>query len=192
MIEADVPVNVGSPQMLDQIGEAHRGHRVWACVVNPGFGHGHSRKTNTGGESSKHGIWHQHLGQAMRTIDRYELKLVGLHMHIGSGVEYEHLQRVCDAMVGQVKRLGRDVSAISAGGGLSIPYRAGDPMIDTDAYYRIWNAARKKIEAISGHPVHLELEPGRYLVAESGKDDRGSAGVQRFRQESFCAGGCRI
>ncbi len=43
VIEVDVPVNAGSPQMLDQVGEAHPGHRVWVRV-NPGFGHGHSRK----------------------------------------------------------------------------------------------------------------------------------------------------
>jgi diaminopimelate decarboxylase len=168
VIEVDVPVNAGSPQMLEQVGEAHPGHRVWVRV-NPGFGHGHSRKTNTGGESSKHGIWHEHLDDAMRIIDRHKLKLVGLHMHIGSGVEYEHLQTVCDAMVKQIQKLGRDVSSVSAGGGLSIPYRIGGPTIDTDAYFRIWNAARKKVEGIVGHPVHLEIEPGRYLIAESGK-----------------------
>ena len=33
-------------------GEGAPGHRVW-LRINPGFGHGHSRKTNTGGEHSK-------------------------------------------------------------------------------------------------------------------------------------------
>ena len=37
--------------MLEQVGRRHPGHRVW-IRVNPGFGHGHSRKTNTGGEHS--------------------------------------------------------------------------------------------------------------------------------------------
>ncbi len=126
-------------------------------------------KTNTGGESSKHGIWHEHLADAMRIIDRHKLKLVGLHMHIGSGVEYEHLQTVCDAMVKQIQKLGRDVNSVSAGGGLSIPYRIGGPTIDTDAYFRLWNTARKKVEGVVGHPIHLEIEPGRYLIAEAGK-----------------------
>jgi diaminopimelate decarboxylase len=40
------------------------GHRVW-LRINPGFGHGHSNKTNTGGEHSKHGIWHTDLPQAL-------------------------------------------------------------------------------------------------------------------------------
>lgn len=167
-IELNVPVNAGSPQMLQQIGEAHPGHRVW-LRINPGFGHGHSQKTNTGGEHSKHGIWHEHLDEALALIDRYQLKLVGLHMHIGSGVDYSHLQEVCSAMVALVKRAGRDIEAISAGGGLSIPYKIGGERIDTAHYFSLWDGARKEIEAHLGHHVKLEIEPGRFLVAESGK-----------------------
>ncbi len=170
VVELKVPVNAGSPQMLEQLGERSPGHRVW-LRINPGFGHGHSRKTNTGGESSKHGIWYEHIGDAIALIKRYQLELVGLHMHIGSGVDYTHLQRVCDAMVEQVKTSGHDIRAISAGGGLSIPYRADQTAtrVDTEHYFSIWDKARKQIEAHLGHPVHLEIEPGRFLVAESGK-----------------------
>ena len=50
-----IPVNAGSIDMLRQLGNAAPGHRVW-LRINPGFGHGHSNKTNTGGEYSKHGI----------------------------------------------------------------------------------------------------------------------------------------
>ncbi|TJZ65433.1 diaminopimelate decarboxylase [Chitiniphilus eburneus] len=168
VVALDIPVNAGSPQMLEQLGQAHPGHRVW-LRINPGFGHGHSQKTNTGGEQSKHGIWYAHLDEAYALIERYGLELVGLHMHIGSGVDYGHLAEVCDAMVAQVKASGRDLRAISAGGGLSIPYRADGERIDTDHYFSLWDNARKEIEAHLGHPVHLEIEPGRFLVAESGK-----------------------
>lgn len=163
-----VPVNVGSSDMLRQLGERSPGHRVW-IRVNPGFGHGHSRKTNTGGESSKHGIWHENLAEALGLIATYGLHLVGLHMHIGSGADFEHLKSVCDAMVAQVKTLGCDLEAISAGGGLPIPYQVDGTHVDCDEYFRFWDAARKQIEAHLGHAVRLEIEPGRFLVAESAK-----------------------
>jgi diaminopimelate decarboxylase len=89
-------------------------------------------------------------------------------MHIGSGVDYGHLQQVCQAMVDLVKRAGCDLEAVSAGGGLSIPYREGDARIDTAHYFSLWDAARREIAAHLGHAVHLEIEPGRYLVAEAG------------------------
>ena len=165
--ELRIPVNAGSVDMLEQLGQVSPGHRVW-LRVNPGFGHGHSQKTNPGGENSKHGIWYSDLPAALEVIQRYKLKLVGIHMHIGSGVDYGHLEQVCGAMVRQVVEFGQDLEAISAGGGLSIPYREGEEAIDTDHYFGLWNAAREQIAKHLGHPVALEIEPGRFLVAEAG------------------------
>jgi diaminopimelate decarboxylase len=168
LIEYDVPINAGSSDMLEQLGRRKRGHRVW-LRVNPGFGHGHSHKTNTGGESSKHGIWHEHLDEALKHIDQYDLDLVGLHMHIGSGTDFDHLRKLAGSMVAQVEALQRDVRAISCGGGLPIPYRGDESMVDVDAYFDVWDEARHTVEQIVGHAVSLEIEPGRYLVGESGK-----------------------
>ena len=165
--ELQIPVNAGSVDMLEQLGQVSPGHRVW-LRVNPGFGHGHSQKTNTGGENSKHGIWYADMPAALEVLQRYSLKLVGIHMHIGSGVDYGHLEQVCGAMVRQVVDFGQDLEAISAGGGLSIPYREGEEAIDTDHYYGLWSAARDQIAAHLGHAVKLEIEPGRFLVAEAG------------------------
>jgi diaminopimelate decarboxylase len=71
-------------------------------------------------------------------------------------------------MVEQVRALGVDVRAISAGGGFSIPYRPGEQPVDTAELHAAWQPAREAIVEIVGHPVSLEIEPGRYLVAESG------------------------
>jgi diaminopimelate decarboxylase len=169
-----IPVNAGSVAMIEQLGrhlgDHAAGHRLW-LRINPGFGHGHSRKTNTGGEHSKHGIWPTDIPAALEAIARHGMRLVGLHMHIGSGVDYGHLERVCEAMVqhvGGVVALGHDVTAISAGGGLSIPYRKGDASVDTAHYFSLWDAARQRLAAQLGHAVRLEIEPGRFLVAEAG------------------------
>jgi diaminopimelate decarboxylase len=165
-----IPVNAGSIDMLNQIGEVAPGHPVW-LRINPGFGHGHSNKTNTGGEHSKHGIWHSDLPHALAAIQRHGLRLIGLHMHIGSGVDYAHLAEVCGAMVSLVRAVhaqGHDIQAISAGGGLSIPYQPGDPEVDTDHYFKLWDSARREAASIVGHALQLEIEPGRFLVAESG------------------------
>jgi diaminopimelate decarboxylase len=162
-----VEVNTGSIDLLDQVGRASPGHRVW-LRVNPGFGHGHSQKTNTGGENSKHGIWHTDLPRALQVLGRHCLHLVGLHMHIGSGVDYRHLERVCGAMVKTVQGLDHDLEAISAGGGLSVPYQDQEARVDTDHYFAIWNAAREGLAQALGHPLRLELEPGRFLTAEAG------------------------
>lgn len=167
VVAEEIPVNAGSIDMLRQLAERAPGHRVW-LRINPGFGHGHSRKTNTGGENSKHGIWHEHLEEALQVVRAGRLRLVGLHMHIGSGVDYAHLASVCDAMVELAMKVPEKISAISAGGGLSIPYRAGEPSPDVSHYFELWDGARQRLARHFGAPVELEIEPGRFLVAESG------------------------
>ncbi len=89
-------------------------------------------------------------------------------MHIGSGTDLEHLAQVCGAMEQVVEQVGRSVTTISAGGGLPVPYRDGQSYVDIDRYFQLWDSSRRKLQEKFGHPIRLEIEPGRYLVAESG------------------------
>ncbi len=162
-----ISVNVGSPDMIDQLGALAPGREL-TLRVNPGFGHGHSQKTNTGGEQSKHGIWHGDIDDCLRRADRCGLSVTGVHMHIGSGTDLEHLAHVCGAMESVVRQVGRSVTTISTGGGLPIPYETSDERVDLQRYYALWNDVRQRLVNDFGHPIRLEIEPGRYLVAESG------------------------
>ncbi len=167
VLKHDIHVNCGSPDMLEQYGSRKPGANV-TLRINPGFGHGHSQKTNTGGEQSKHGIWHEQLDECLRIADRHGLTITGLHLHIGSGTDLEHLSQVCGAMEKLAGDVGRTLTTISAGGGLPTIYKAGDSYVDTAEYFSLWDASRKRLEAKFGHKLTLEIEPGRYLVAESG------------------------
>src|SRR5262245_1507779 len=153
--------------MIDQLGERAPGRNI-TLRSNPGFGHGHSQKTNTGGEQSKHGIWHEQLDDCLRRADHHGLAITGIHMHIGSGTDLEHLAQVCGAMEKAALTVGRTITTISAGGGLPTPYREGQTYVDLNQYFKLWDATRKRLEDQFGHKLTLEIEPGRYLVAESG------------------------
>jgi diaminopimelate decarboxylase len=167
VIEHEIPVNCGSPDMIDQYGQRSPGRGI-TLRFNPGFGHGHSQKTNTGGEQSKHGIWYEQIGDCVRRAAKYGLSITGIHMHIGSGSDMHHLSQVCDALERVAIQVGPSVHTISAGGGLPISYKADQPPADMTVYFELWNATRRKLVDRFGHPVSLEIEPGRYLVAESG------------------------
>lgn len=166
-VELGLHVNCGSPDMIDQLGERRPGAEI-TLRINPGFGHGHSRKTNTGGEHSKHGIWHEQIDDCLLRADRHGVTVTGLHMHIGSGTDMQHLSQVCEAMERTVGSIGRTITTISTGGGLPVPYRSDESYIDLEQYFALWDAARERISRFLGHRVRLEIEPGRYLVAEAG------------------------
>jgi diaminopimelate decarboxylase len=167
VVRENIHVNCGSPDMIDQYGRLAPGRAI-TLRINPGFGHGHSRKTNTGGDCSKHGIWHEQLSECLVAAEHYGLSVTGLHVHIGSGTDLEHLSQVCGALEKAAAEAGRNVRSISVGGGLPVPYREDQSYVNLDEYYRLCDAARQRLQNRFGHPVRLEIEPGRYLVAESG------------------------
>jgi len=166
-VERNIHVNCGSPDMIEHLGRRAPGRKV-TLRINPGFGHGHSRKTNTGGDQSKHGIWHEQIGLCLEMAACHQIVVSGVHMHIGSGTDLEHLAQVCAAMEKAALAVGPTVTSISAGGGLPTIYRPGDEYVNLAAYFTLWDATRKRLEDRFGHSLALEIEPGRYLVAESG------------------------
>lgn len=169
IVDEGLPVNVGSPDMIEQYAAA-AGDRARGITlrINPGFGHGHSSKVNTGGEGTKHGIWHGELDACVARARAVGLEVTGLHMHIGSGTTLEHLSRTADAVVEHAPRIGSSLRAISGGGGLPVPYRGDEPEFDVEAFTGVWREAAGRVGELIGHRPQLEVEPGRFLVAQGG------------------------
>jgi diaminopimelate decarboxylase len=162
-----VRANLGSADLVEPYAAAGASREV-TLRLNPGFGAGHDRKVTTGGPASKHGIWHSDLEATCDRARAAGLAVTGLHLHIGSGVELDNLERTIDAM-GDLLRRGPDtVARVSAGGGLPVPYREGEAPFPADRYVAAWTAARDRWRAELGRPLEVEVEPGRYLVAQAG------------------------
>jgi diaminopimelate decarboxylase len=163
----DVHVNLGSPDMVEQYAAIRPGHDV-TLRLNPGFGHGHDLKVSTGGPQSKHGIWREQLAEVLARVARAGLRATGLHMHIGSGSDFAHLARVRAALTEAALAMSEHLVVISTGGGLPTPYRAGERRFDVEQYVAAWRETKAEIELALGRPLTLEVEPGRFLVAEAG------------------------
>jgi diaminopimelate decarboxylase len=161
-------VNVGSPDMLEQLASQRGATRKIALRINPGFGHGHDAKVSTGGSASKHGIWHADAPHVVARARACGLEVTGLHVHIGSGSDLENLTRSGAALEAAARVVGSTLESISAGGGLPIPYRPGEERFEVAAHVEFWCAVRARIERDLGRRIALEVEPGRYLVAECG------------------------
>lgn len=167
VVEAQVEVNVGSIDMLHQLGALSPGHRVW-LRINPGFGHGHSPQDQH--RRRKQQARHLAYAPAGCAEARPPLPVASgrpAYAHRLGGrlpTPSASLQHHAELVV----EMDHDIEAISAGGGLSVPYRAGELPINTSHYFAQWDHARKRIEAHLGHPIRLEIEPGRFLVAQAG------------------------
>jgi diaminopimelate decarboxylase len=150
--------------MLAQLARVRPVGAAVTLRINPGFGHGHDRRVTTGGIGSKHGIWHAGLPDVIREARALGVRVTGLHVHVGSGANLENLVRARAVLRPAAEMLGADLSTLSAGGGLPIPYRVGEPEFDVAAYAAAWRGFRDELPT----RPRLEVEPGRYLVAECG------------------------
>lgn len=162
-----IHVNLGSLDLFEPYAELQGSNEI-TIRINPGFGHGHGPKVNTGGPWSKHGIWFEDLHACRQHASRLGLCISGFHVHIGSGSDLQHLSEVARTAGKFAGELGGDLEMLSCGGGLPIPYRMTDRTMDLDRYFACWDGARRGLERDLGRAIRLEVEPGRFLVAESG------------------------
>ena len=148
---------------------AQRGTTARAAVrINPDVDAGTHAKISTGKAENKFGV---SLPEARRWFagkqDCPDLRLDGLHMHIGSQILTMApmrlaLQRLA-AFWRELLVAGHAIDSIDVGGGLGVAYNTGQERTPrADEYV---GAIRK---ALAGFEGRLLLEPGRWLVAEAG------------------------
>jgi diaminopimelate decarboxylase len=167
VLEHQVLPNVGSPGMIRHLRDAgYRG--PIAFRINPGFGHGHVQSCDTGGPSSKHGIWYEDFAQARALAAEAKLPIVALHTHVGTGAEMRefdaNMRKLVDFLEGILPALP-DVAGVNFGGGIPHPYRPGKPAYDLGWYRPVLEDAVVRFARAAKRPVRVEIEPGRYPVA---------------------------
>ncbi len=161
-IEQGVNVTVDSIEALQHWPDTFRNRTFW-LRVDLGRGDGHHAKVRTGGHESKFGLPLSKIDAFVDEARRLGARIVGLHAHLGSGIETPaHWRAVYAELAGIADDIGT-VATIDIGGGLPIPYRPEDRAFDLDA----WAAGLADIKAAYARYA-LAIEPGRYLVAEAG------------------------
>jgi diaminopimelate decarboxylase len=159
--------NLGSPGMIRQL--AATGYRGPVAVrANPGFGHGHVQACDTGGPSSKHGVWHEDLEDLRQAAAQAGLHIEALHAHIGTGPqprEFDQNMRKLVDFFESILPAFPDVSAVNFGGGIPHPYRPHEQPYDLAWYRPVLEDAVTRFARAAGRQIRVEIEPGRYPVA---------------------------
>jgi len=161
-----VLLNACSLHQLELFGQAAPGHAI-AVRMNPGLGSGSTKRTNTGGPASSFGIWHEYLDQAKAVAARHGLVIRTLHSHIGSGTDPEIWKRVTRMTLDLATRLP-DVAVVNLGGGLKVARMPNEESVNLEEVAWHVRAELEGFRARDGRALHLEIEPGTLLVAESG------------------------
>lgn len=166
LVRHGVLINACSLRQLDRFGAAFPGAKV-GLRLNPGLGSGGTTKTNVGGPASSFGIWHEHLDQADAILAKHKLEVVRIHTHIGSGSDPEVWLRAASLSMAFVERYAT-VTTFDLGGGFKVARMAHEKGTDLQIVGAPVKRLFEDFAARTGRKIHLEIEPGTFLMANCG------------------------
>jgi diaminopimelate decarboxylase len=173
LLATGVNINVDSGSQLEKILKKKIPDTI-SVRLNPQLGAGHHEHVITAGSDVKFGVWEDEAVKLISDAKEAGVKNFGLHMHIGSGImDSDHHVRAGERLLevaGRIRRsVGVSLSFIDLGGGIGVPYKPEEEEVDLDEYSRkVVGLFKSKIDEYDLGEPELWLEPGRYIVADSG------------------------
>ncbi len=162
-----VRVHLDSLNQIKWWGEMHPRSNI-SLRINRGFGAGAHLHIITGGPDSKFGIYYTDLPKALALAKKYGLRITGLQQHIGSNILDTKTFIKAMGLILQTAQSFPNLESIDIGGGLGIPYRPEAKPLNLQKLGKAIAVTFKKFCKKYGRELELGLEPGRYIVAESG------------------------
>lgn len=157
-------------EIIDELAAAKNKVASVALRINPEVdAHTHAKIT-TGMKENKFGINLSQLGQVLDNLANLKnVKLIGIHFHIGSQITdmsaFRNLVIRVNEIQEDLEARGIRIENVNFGGGLGIDYYHPNhlPIPAFDNYFAVFN---KLLKVRSGQQVHFE--PGRSVVAQCG------------------------
>jgi diaminopimelate decarboxylase len=177
-LDADAVINADSvPDLLmiqDEAGKRKKTAKI-SFRINPGVDPKTHAKIATGLKGSKFGV---HIEgddafNAYKTACSLEnIKIIGVQTHIGSQIKevapfVDAAEKVMEFALRLKKDLNLKLEYVDIGGGLGIPYQ-GENIAKPEDYAAAVVPVIKKWNKSLGYEPELWLEPGRFLVANTG------------------------
>ena len=161
-LQTGVQLTLDNLYVLQNWPDLFKGQKLFVRI-DPGTGRGHHEHVRTAGQASKFGIPLSEGAQLLQLSQQIGFTITGLHTHTGSGIfEIDNWVQTAHQLAALAVQLGT-VRTLDLGGGFGVPDGADLSTVDLaklDAALLAFKQA---------HPsLSLQIEPGRYLVAEAG------------------------
>jgi diaminopimelate decarboxylase len=164
--------NVESESELEVLAEVARdlGVTARACIrVNPDVDARTHEYTTTGKEENKFGVAVARVPYLFDSFkDASAVRLVGLHVHIGSPVRevepFESAVKVILGFMGGLEAAGHSIEVMDLGGGWPMNYHDGESPVIEDYAHALIPLLQERVE----NGLQVVLEPGRFIMANSG------------------------
>jgi diaminopimelate decarboxylase len=162
---AGIRFNACSLSQLESFGLLFPGEEL-GVRFNPGVGSGGTAKTNVGGPGASFGIWHESIPAVREIVARHRLRVVRIHTHIGSGSDPAVWQKATDLSLNLVRQFS-EVKTLNLGGGYKVGRMSSEKSTDLQEIGAPILQKFRDLEKETGRAIHLEIEPGTFLLANS-------------------------
>lgn len=142
--------------------------------INPGIGEATIKTNVFAGPEAKFGIPIEHAPAAYAAAKASGVKRFGMHMMTGSCLlKPDYFEKITGILLGAAgmiaKKLNVHFEFIDIGGGFGIPYTPEEKPLDIEkTAFLVTGIFKKKCAEYGLKNVRLTIEPGRYLVGDSG------------------------
>ncbi len=156
-------LNLDSLSALEKIGVRCPGRSI-GLRINPGVGAYSTRLTASGSKPTQFGIYPDQFEKALALARSHDLRVQGLHFHIGSGWLHDGLPVFHEAvrLAAEMARQIPEIETINVGGGIGVRLTESQRAPDLDAY----------AEGLATHLGPLDVtvlcEPGDFAVRDCG------------------------
>ncbi|MFQ6678013.1 MAG: diaminopimelate decarboxylase [Fidelibacterota bacterium] len=171
-------LNAGVHLNLDDINSFYRLMKIGvpeeiSFRLNPGFGKGSFSQIITGGKKAKFGVPHYDIINAYRIAKENGITKFGIQCMTGSGIlDPAYFSELITAILKTVKAIHKELdiqmSFISMGGGLGIPYNDEESPLDFNRIFsgvsQIYNNHFEKENIVS---PELWIEPGKSIIGDT-------------------------
>jgi diaminopimelate decarboxylase len=161
--------NMGSLSRLKKYGKTYPNSEI--CLrFNPDVVAGEHEFIRTGGEATKFGILLNKLEEVKSICKEFNLTVIGIHEHTGSGIpETVQMMKGMQNILKIIRKENfPDLNFVDFGGGFQIPYKPGEERKD---YHKLGEQSVelfKETCELYGKELEFWIEPGKYIVSESG------------------------
>lgn len=163
LVSKGMTVNACSLHQLERYGNLFPNSRV-GLRFNPGLGSGGTQRTNVGGPASSFGIWHEDIDRAREIAASHGLTVFRIHTHIGSGSDPAIWVKAVGLSLNLVRHF-ESVTVLNLGGGYKVGRMPNESTTDLQEIGMPMRAEFERFFDETGRRLHLEVEPGTYLVA---------------------------
>lgn len=161
-------INIDNIPTLEKFGSKYGDTYPCSVRLNPHIMAGGNYKISTGHTHSKFGISIAQLSEIKRVVQRYHMRINGLHVHTGSDITDSEVFLKMAQVLFDIAVDFPDLRFIDMGSGFKVAYKEGDA---TTNIYDLGLKLTREFNAFCqryGRKLELHFEPGKFIVSEAG------------------------